>query len=103
MLAGAYATAFAANSVAITSPGAGAEVAVGIVRISGRYTGAYEITICLNGGDISDCHMEDPNGADAGTWYYDLDTSKQEGAGLGQGHEHRNHNGGRAINFLRKP
>jgi len=34
----------------------------------------------MNGEDIYDCHMDDPNGDDIGTWYYDLDTTKYDGS-----------------------
>lgn len=52
----------------------------GIVRIHGGYTGAYNVQLVVNGSQIFDTHMADPDGDESGTWYYDLDASAYDGA-----------------------
>ncbi|MGE5528926.1 MAG: hypothetical protein ACM3X6_07275, partial [Patescibacteria group bacterium] len=67
------------SSVVITSPANGATVGPGIIRISGTYTRVYQVVISMNAEEIYDCHMDDPNGDDTGTWYFDLDAGGYDG------------------------
>ncbi|MFD0712054.1 Ig-like domain-containing protein [Paenibacillus sp. GCM10027626] len=54
-------------------------VPAGMTRISGSYQGAYAMQLVINGARVEDAHMDDPDGDDAGSWYYDLDLSKYDG------------------------
>lgn len=68
----------AGGSVAITSPTNGAGVN-GTIRISGTYASLYRVVIAFNAGVIEDVHMEDPNGDNTGTWYYDWNPAGYSG------------------------
>lgn len=70
----------AAGGVTIDSHSNGSPVPVGIVKVSGSYTNAYDVKLFfINAEKRVDVHMVDPNGHDTGTWYYDLDTSAYDG------------------------
>ncbi len=72
-------TASASAAITIDSHTDGQDVPVGVERISGTYTDAYNMELVINGTKMVKVHMDDPNGDDAGTWYYDLDTSNYDG------------------------
>jgi len=69
----------AAAVLTIDSLQDGVKLESGIVRIQGAYTGAYNVQLVVNGSQIFDTHMDDPDGDESGTWYYDLDTSAYDG------------------------
>ncbi len=71
----------AAGGVTIDSHSNGSPVPVGIVKVSGSYTNAYDVKLFFINAEKKrvDVHMVDPNGHDTGTWYYDLDTSAYDG------------------------
>ncbi|MCY9592119.1 hypothetical protein PC41400_04295 [Paenibacillus chitinolyticus] len=69
----------AASLLTIDSHRDGGRLEVGTVRIGGSYAGAYEVELVINGQKVADAHMDDPDGDDAGTWYYDLDTTAYDG------------------------
>lgn len=66
-------------AVTIDSHPDGAALPVGTVRLSGRYTAAYDLSIVLNGQTTPRVHAVDPDADDSGTWYYDLDTRGIDG------------------------
>lgn len=72
-------TVFADSAITIDSHSDGAELPVGVVRLSGTYAKAYDLKLILNGAKQADAVMDDPDGDDSGTWYYDLDTSQYDG------------------------
>ncbi|MFD0663673.1 Ig-like domain-containing protein [Thermocatellispora tengchongensis] len=49
------------------------------VRLAGRFTGAYDVTVVVNGERIERARAEDPDADDAGTWSYELDTAGLDG------------------------
>ncbi|WP_394830193.1 Ig-like domain-containing protein [Pendulispora rubella] len=67
-----------APSATIDSPVEGEKLPVGIVRVSGHYSNAYNLGISIAGKVIERVHTV-TNGEESGTWYYDLDTSKLDG------------------------
>lgn len=71
--------ASAAASITIDSPENGAVITGGTIRISGTYSGLYDIKLFINGTRQVDAATYDPTGTDSGTWHYDLDTSGYSG------------------------
>lgn len=69
-------SATAAAQISIDPPGAGGPLGPGITRLTGTYSGVYDIEIAVNGDSIASAHME---GEEAGTWYADIDLSKHDG------------------------
>jgi len=69
----------AAPSITIDSHTDGETVPVGTVRLSGRYTDAYGLTLVLDGEATPRVHTLDPDGDDSGSWHYDLDTTSIDG------------------------
>lgn len=67
------------SSITIDSPADGATTGSGILRLSGTYTGLYEIKLYIDGTTQVDAMTSDPDGDDSGTWAYNLDTSKYNG------------------------
>lgn len=67
------------NGIVITSHSDGQNVAVGTVRISGTFKDAFGLTFIANAHNMGSCHTDDPNGLEAGTWYFDLDTTQFDG------------------------
>ncbi|WP_394829452.1 Ig-like domain-containing protein [Pendulispora albinea] len=65
-------------SATIDSPAEGEKLPVGIVRVSGRFTQAYNLKLSIAGKVIERVHTV-TNGEESGTWYYDLDTRKLDG------------------------
>ncbi|NUT38137.1 MAG: fibronectin type III domain-containing protein, partial [Hamadaea sp.] len=51
----------------------------GVVRLAGRFTGAYDVTLVVNGDRIERARISDPDADDTGTWSYDLDTRALDG------------------------
>ncbi|WP_219507345.1 Ig-like domain-containing protein [Nonomuraea ceibae] len=56
-----------------------AETAPGVVRLAGRFTGAYDVTLVVGGERIERARVSDPDADDTGTWSYDLDTRDLHG------------------------
>ncbi|MFK7693543.1 cadherin-like beta sandwich domain-containing protein [Paenibacillus sp. HJGM_3] len=71
--------AHAASAITIDSPTDGASVGSGKLRISGSYSGLYDIKLYINGTRQVDAITNDPDADDSGTWHYDLDTSPYNG------------------------
>ncbi|MGV9304322.1 Ig-like domain-containing protein [Nonomuraea sp. NPDC003727] len=63
------------SSVVIDS----SETTQGVVRLAGRFTGAYDVNIVVNGERIERARVSDLDADDSGTWSYDLDTSEMDG------------------------
>ncbi|SEL86447.1 hypothetical protein [Nonomuraea pusilla] len=55
------------------------EPAPGVVRLAGRFTGAYDVGVVVNGERVDRARALDPDADDAGTWTYDLDTRDLDG------------------------
>ncbi|GAB2487023.1 hypothetical protein [Streptosporangium sandarakinum] len=55
------------------------EAAPGVVRLTGRFTGAYDVSVVVNGERIERARVSDPDADDSGTWSYDLDTGAMDG------------------------
>ncbi|GLX02394.1 hypothetical protein [Microtetraspora sp. NBRC 16547] len=55
------------------------EAAPGVIRLAGRFTAAYDVSVVVNGERIERARVSDPEADDAGTWTYDLDTSAMDG------------------------
>ncbi len=55
------------------------QLAVGVVRLAGRYAGGFDPMIHVDGRRWDRVHVADPDGDDAGTWWYDLDTTTLDG------------------------
>ncbi|GGQ14656.1 fibronectin type III domain-containing protein [Streptosporangium pseudovulgare] len=55
------------------------EAAPGVVRLAGRFTGAYDVSVVVNGERIERARVSDPDADDSGTWSYDLDTGAMDG------------------------
>ncbi|MCU6712225.1 fibronectin type III domain-containing protein [Paenibacillus sp. J5C_2022] len=49
------------------------------VEVSGAYSGVYDIRLYINGVSQAVVSMDDPDGDNAGTWSYTLDTSLYDG------------------------
>lgn len=71
--------AHAAAALTIGTVDENEEVGGGIVRIGGTYSGAYDVQLVVNGERVEDARMDDPEGDDSGSWYYDLDMSAYDG------------------------
>lgn len=65
--------------ITIDSHASGSDVAAGTVRVSGTFSGVYDLVIVLDGAETSSVHVDDPDADDAGTWYYELDTTRWDG------------------------
>lgn len=72
-------TASASSNLTIDSHKNGQAISGETVRVSGSYTDIYDIELVINGMKVVDVHMVDPDGDDAGIWYYDVDTSDYDG------------------------
>ncbi|WP_143737505.1 fibronectin type III domain-containing protein [Microbispora sp. GKU 823] len=55
------------------------ESSPGVIRLTGRFTGAYDVNVVVNGERIERARVSDPDADDIGTWSYDLDTSGMDG------------------------
>ncbi|MFI0423465.1 Ig-like domain-containing protein [Spongiactinospora sp. 9N601] len=55
------------------------EAAPGVVRLAGRFTGAYDVTLVIDGERIERARTRDPDADDTGTWSYELDTRDLHG------------------------
>ncbi|MEC0240189.1 Ig-like domain-containing protein [Paenibacillus dokdonensis] len=67
----------AAAQITIDSPGTGGPLSPGITRLTGTYSGVYDIEIAMNGNSLTSAHMKD---GDAGRWYADVDLSMVDGS-----------------------
>ncbi|NEE02742.1 Ig-like domain-containing protein [Phytoactinopolyspora halotolerans] len=65
--------------VTIDSHASGDQVSVGTVRLEGRFVGAYDLEIVVDGVRTARVHVTDPDADDRGTWHYDLDTTPFDG------------------------
>ncbi|MEK5391614.1 DNRLRE domain-containing protein [Margalitia sp. FSL K6-0131] len=69
----------AASTITLDSPQDGARISGETIRIMGTYTNAYNVKLTVNGEKQVNVVMEDQDGNDSGTWYYDLNTSDYDG------------------------
>lgn len=65
--------------ITFTSVVEGQTVPTGTVRITGTYNSAFNLSFIANACVLGDCHTDDPNGDESGTWYFDLDTTQFDG------------------------
>lgn len=66
----------AAGQITIDHPGAGGPLGPGITRLTGTYSGVYDIEIAMNGDSVESAHLE---GEEAGSWYADVDLTPYDG------------------------
>ncbi|MER7368199.1 Ig-like domain-containing protein [Nonomuraea wenchangensis] len=51
----------------------------GVVWLAGRFAGAYDVSLVVNGERIERARVSDPDADDTGTWTYDLDVGGMDG------------------------
>ncbi|MER6508431.1 hypothetical protein ABT158_16535 [Nonomuraea sp. NPDC001636] len=56
-----------------------AEPAPGLIRLTGRFTTAYDVSVVVDGERVDRAEVTDPDADDSGTWSYDLDTRALDG------------------------
>ncbi|MEV2271921.1 hypothetical protein [Nonomuraea africana] len=67
----------AAEGPAVTIDSAVAEH--GVVRLAGRFTGAYDVTLVVDGRRIERVRTKDDNADDSGSWSHEFDTGGLDG------------------------
>lgn len=68
---------FAAPLIAIDQPSG--PLGPGMSRISGTFSGVYDVELAVGGDSLVSAHMDDPEADGSGSWYADVDFSKYDG------------------------
>ncbi|WP_145019366.1 Ig-like domain-containing protein [Paenibacillus sp. Y412MC10] len=68
---------FAAPLIAIDQPSG--PLGPGVSRISGTFSGVYDVELAVGGDSLVSAHMDDPEADGSGSWYADVDFSKYDG------------------------
>ncbi|KAF9116143.1 hypothetical protein BGX30_006068, partial [Mortierella sp. GBA39] len=68
---------FAAPLIAIDQPSG--PLGPGMSRISGTFSGVYDVELAVGGNSLVSAHMDDPEADGSGSWYADVDFSKYDG------------------------
>ncbi|MWV42947.1 fibronectin type III domain-containing protein [Paenibacillus sp. HJL G12] len=66
----------AAAQITIDPPSTAGPLGPGMTRLTGTYSGVYDIEIVVNGDSLTSVHMPEGN---AGNWYADVDLSMYDG------------------------
>ncbi|MBB3126953.1 hypothetical protein FHS19_001607 [Paenibacillus rhizosphaerae] len=70
---------FASPIITIDPPAAGT-LGPGVSRISGTFSGVYDMELAVGGDSLISAHMDDPEADGSGSWYADVDFSKYDGS-----------------------